>query len=939
MKGKWLCLALLFCATVLLAVIPPEVASQPLPTDPDLVQGVLPNGLKYYIMRNAKPEKRIEVRLVVDAGSVNEDDDQQGLAHFTEHMAFNGSKNFPRTEMVEYLTSIGMGYHNGLNGGTTYDNTTYMFKLPTDDEKKLRKGFSILSDIAWQLSMDDSEIDRERGVILEEWRLGQRAEQRLNDVIDKVRMAGSRYAERNPIGKEALLRSFKHDSLKRYYRDWYRPDLETVMMVGDYDPQAMEAMVKEYFSVIPKRDNPRPKENYPVPDNPEPRAVVALDKELSTGNVQITWKKEIPANTTLGTWYNDLKRNLFFTMFNMRMQEISMKPDTPFAYAYAFSYNWLKSFASDFMLAVFNEGRSEDALRTLMTEATRIKQHGFQKGEFDRAKQQLIRDAENTVAAKPTRDSGRLTWGIIGPLNKGDSILSPEQEEALTKGMINEIRLDEVNAIISDIISSQNMTISLSGTDKPGAVYPSEKQMLDIFHEVQQTLLEPWVDTTVNEPIMASMPTPGKITKEKTYPRSGIKQWTLSNGINVYAKQTDFKADEVMMKAMSPGGKAMLNSGEAKAVDLLPMYLDSAGFGNFDGPALQKALAGKVANVNLGVETYDDELQGSCSPKDLELMFQLTNQYLTAPRDDPGAFAAAVARIRPFIQNAQLDPETVFDDSLTMLKYNHHPLKASLHAEDLDNISYSEFLKAFKDRYADLSDFSFFVVGAFDEAALKEYCKTYLATLPASKKNQDYMKDAGIRSFAGNKEVKFRNGSSDRFFESTVTTGNYKFTVENATLLNTLMHISYEKLRENVRENLSGAYAVVIWQELTHFPKPEVSINTWLGCDPERAEALNEATFATLDSIRLGQFDNKYLASAKTTMLKSFEEDIKSNRYWLAKMSDNAFYKLPIDGFVDYPKLYARIDRKAVVKAANQYLTFDKNKLTVIMLPETPPEN
>lgn len=933
MKAKLLLIVMVICTLSMSALIPPELTTMPLPSDPDVLTGVLPNGLKYCVLRNAKPEKRIELRLIVDAGSVNEDEDQLGLAHFTEHMAFNGSKNFPRTEMVEYLTSIGMGFHNGLNGGTTYDWTIYMFKLPTEDEAKLRKGFSILSDIAWQLSMESSEIDRERGIIMEEWRLGQSADQRVDDKINAVRMAGSRYEKRNPIGTIENLKIFQHDSLRRFYHDWYRPDLQTVVMVGDYDPQVMKAMVEEYFGVIPARTDPRPKEEYPVPDNPEPRSIVVLDKELPMTNIQVTWKKHFPKVEDLGTYYEDLKRQLFYAMFNARMEELMLRPDPPFSYAWGYSADWLKNFSASTLGAICTEGKSEAALQTLLQEISRIKQHGYLPAELDRAKQELIRSAETEVAKKPTRDSEELIWELVFPMLQGTSILSAEQHESFIKGMLAEIGIEEVNAIVDDMISSENLTISLSGTEKVGAVYPPKERLLEIYNEVKSLPQDAWVDNTINEPILETIPQAGKITKEKVFKASGIKQWTLSNGVTVYSKQTDFKADEVLLWAGSPGGRAALSPEIARAADIIPLYAQSSGFGKFDGTALQKALAGKVASVNMFVDIYREGLRGTCSPKDMELMFQMLYQYIQAPRFDEATFDTAVTRTRSFIQNAQLDPQNAFFDSLMAYTYDHHPLNAGLKAEDLDRMTFEQMQQVYLDRFGDFSDFSFYVVGAFDEALLKDYCTTYLANLPANKRIEK-IKDVGIKTFAGSKQVRFQKGESDRAFASNVTAGKYGYKPGDNASLNAIMLVSSEKLRENVRENLSGAYTIGLWPDLIRYPKPEFTVTTWMGCDPEKVDMLSEATFATLDSLKSGQFDNKYLESAKTTMLSSYEQDIKTNRYWMSRMSDNVFNKLPIDSFLDYPNYVSRLDKKAMVKAANKYLSFDKKKLSVIMIPQ-----
>ena len=932
MKRIYLGLILICCILNLGAIIPPEYTSYPLQQDPEVISGTLDNGLKYYIKQNAKPEKRLELRLYINAGSIVEDDDQRGLAHFVEHMAFNGTKNFPRTEMVDYLTSIGMGYHNGLNGGTSYDYTVYEFKLPTDDENKVRKGISILSDIAWQVSFEPSEIERERGVIQEEWRLGQSAQQRIQDQIDKVRFAGSRYAERNPIGTIENIKTFKQESLIRYYQDWYRPDLETVFIVGDCDPQKMESLVKEYFGIIPKRENPRPRLSYPVPDNIEPRAVTVLDKEQPYTMLRSTWKVKTAPVTDLVSLYNEMKQDLFFTMVNARLQELSQQPDPSFSYAYMYNTNWLQGFNATDCIMIANEGRSEDAFRTLITELARIRQYGYQSAELERAKQIMIRQAEKWVADKPTMDSEDVIWELLNAVMSGDTIISAEFYEQMLKGLINEIALSEVNDIVDDVITSENLTLSLAGTDKPGANYPSQEELLAIYHQAITQELEPWEDITVNEPLLETIPQPGKINKEKVFPKSGIKQWKLSNGVTIYSKKTDFKADEVILVAQSPGGKAKLKPEDYKAAEIMSQYFNVSGFGNFDAPALQKALAGKIVYVYPTISTYYEGWRGSCSPQDLELMFQLLYQYNYAPRFNEEAFSTAVASTRAWIQNRLLEPSNAFFDTLFVLMFNNHPLKRNLHPEELDSITLKQVKDIFQERFGDYTDFTFYVVGNFDEEQLKNYCQTYLANLPV-KGRKEKMTDVGIRAFTGKKEITFNKGT-ERSFVSNVTNNKASISPQNNVQQSALQMIAYEKLRENVRENMSGAYVVEIQSSYDYMPEPGIFTFTWMGCNPDRARELNAATFATLDSLKNGLFADKYIESTKTTLHKKYEENIKSNRYWVTNMSENISHNLPIDCFLDYPALYDKLNKKAITKTAKQYYVFDKSLLSVYMFPE-----
>ena len=794
------------------------------------------------------------------------------------------------------------------------------------------KGICISSHIAWQLSFDPSEIERERGIIQEEWRLGQSAQQRIQDQIDKVRFAGSRYAERNPIGTINNLKSFKHESLIRYYHDWYRPDLQTVFIVGDCDPQKMEGIIKEYFGVIPKRENPRPKVYYIVPDNIEPRAVTVLDKEQPYTMLRCTWKVKSEPITELGSLYYSFKQDLFFTLVNARLQELSNQPNPPFSFAYIYNQNWLKGFNATDCIMFANEGQSEEAFRILITELARVRQHGFQQAEFERAKQILIREAEKRVAEKRTVNSEDLIWEILDSVSAGDVVLSVEDYEQLLKGLINQIALSEVNDIVDDVITSENLTLSLAGTAKEGVKYPNKEDLLNIYHQATAQELEPWEDIFVNEPLLETIPNPGKITKEKVYPKSEIKQWVLSNGITVYSKKTDFKADEVMLIAQSPGGKAKLKLENYQAADLLSQYFDVAGFGNFDGNALKKAMAGKIAFVYPTLSNYSEGWRGSCSPQDMELLFQMLYQYNYAPRFNEAAFSSAVASMKTWTQNYFIDPTNAFFDTLEVLIYKNHPLKRNLYPEDLNKITLKQMEDIFKDRFGDYSDFTFFVVGNFDEEQLKDYCKIYLANLPA-KGRIEKRTDVGVRTFTGKKDINFSKGT-DRSFVSNVTVGKASISPQNNVNKNALLILANDKLRENVRENMSGVYVVAIWNNYDFLPKLSYITQTWMGCDPERAKDLNAATFTTLDSLKSGLFADKYVDATKTTLHKKYEENISTNRYWINNMSENVSLGLPIDCFLDYPTLYDKVNKEAITKAAKQYLNFNKSRLSVYMYPE-----
>jgi zinc protease len=928
-----LLLILLSAAFAGLIATPEDISQLPLPQDQDVLSGKLDNGLSYYIMRNSKPANIAEMRLFVDVGSVNEDDDQRGLAHFTEHMVFNGTKNFAKSEVVNYLSSIGMGYYNGLNGMTSYDYTVYTFRLPTDDPDKLNKGMLILSDMAWQVSFENSEIERERGVIIEEWRLGQDAASRVRDAQNQVFLAGSRYAERSPIGTYDILSTFVPDTLKRFYSEWYRPDLQSVVIVGDFDPQAMLALVHQYFGQIPARDNPRLREDFMVPDNLTPQAVVTTDPEYPNNVLNVMWKKEIQPEQSVSDFRDNLKNTLFYTMLNTRLDEYTRKTDPPYSFVGAFEYPLLRTMSTASVFAMFTEGRSEEALRTILTETERVQRYGFLPSEFERAKVEVLRSAERAVAQRDTYESGDMAWEIVDAIANRNVLTSPDFRQMLTTELLDQVTLDEVNAMVNGLIQDKNMCIAIGAPDKEGLEYPSQERLLEIARTVGDQEIAPYEDKTIEEPLMADIPEPVAITKETSDTRSGVSIWTLANGVKVYAKKTDFKNDEVLLGAISPGGYSRYDSLDVPAARLVSGYISDSGFGNFDAISLGKAIAGKVAQVDLNVETYTESFNASCSPKDMELMFQMLHQYAVNPRFDRTEFTSYIQRMKAYYQNRNLEPMNVFLDRMYKELYNGHPYMKNMSEIDFDAVDMDNVERIFKDRFADFSDFSFVIVGNFDEELLKTYCRTYLGNLPA-KGRREKPKDVDIRPRRGTQAVWFNMGSTDRAFAATLLSGKYAQGTKNKVILEALDYVLNEKLRENIREERSGVYFIQAWQSTSSYPSSSYTIGTLMGCAPARLKELVDAIYSTLDSLRAGYIDDRYLVAANATLTQQFEENIKSNNFWLSQLKSDIWQGRKLAAFLDEPGFYGNIDKKNLLKAAKKYLRKDKNQLALFMLPK-----
>ncbi len=924
---------MLLCGITLFAAIDPALGSQPLPQDPDVLSGTLPNGLKYYIQRNAIPESKLELRLFVNVGSIVEDEDQKGLAHFTEHMLFNGTRSFPKGAMLDFLNSVGMGFMNGLNGMTSYDFTMYMFSLPTEDRQVLERGFLLLSEMAAAASFEPEELERERGVIIEEWRMGQNADSRIQDQISSVKYAGSRYAERPPIGTYEVLSTFTRDQIVRFYQDWYRPDLQTVVVVGDIEPEDALDMLTRHFGSIPARENPRPREIFAVPFHEESRAVVATDREMTNNRVFVSWKKAPSRFQTMNDMYSDLQREIFYGMINSRLAELSRSATPPFSMGYAFEYSQSQAVDEINLLALTGETQTLSATQALLTEVERIRRYGFTEAELERSKLNILREYQSAMTEQNTRQSDQMTWGFFSTATRGSAYLSPEQSFALASALTPMVSLEECNAMIDRLIGSHNQVIAVQGVQKEGLNYPSPETLLSLAQTVEQTELEPYADTSMDTPLITSIPAPGQIVSSRTFPKSGIKQLTLSNGIKVYLKKTDFRADQVMITAVSPGGYSRLEPEYLNAARFLPYYLSESGLGDYSVTQLERYLAGKRVESNLEINLYNETLSGSCSPQDLETWFQLAYLSFTAPRWNEADLASVKARTLPYFINRDLDPETVFFDSLMVVSRTPGPYNDDLDAQALESVTLEQLRHVYEDRFADLGETTFYIVGNFDERQLNDLVKTYLATLPRTYRNEK-PRDIGMRPLSGIKDVTFRKGGDNKSYVGLINTGINTGNPDQAVMRDAMLMVLNEKLRENIREDRSGVYFVQSFLRPERFPYPYYTMQTFMSCSADRVDELSDAILATIDSLKAGQYADPYVATVKVTLQQTYRERIRQNEYWISSMISAVKANRPIDMFLDHPARYESITKEEITAAAGRYLNTDSSLIKLVMYPE-----
>ena len=668
--------------------------SDKLPNDPKVIVGKLDNGLTYYIRQNSIPENRAELTLAVYAGSVLETEEQRGLAHFTEHMAFNGSTHFEKNELVKYMESIGMQFGSEVNAYTSFDETVYGIKVPTDNSEFIDKGLLVLYDWAHELSFDEEEFNRERGVIHEEWRLSQGAQTRLqNDMLTAI-FNGSKYAERLPIGLMSVVDSGPLSVIKDFYKTWYRPDLMAVIVVGDFDPADMENRIKKQFSQIPKPENPKPRPTEIIPDHKETVVKLSSDPECPATVVEIFYKHPQTKTVTVADARRDMVSMLMSQMLSARFSEIALAPNPPFIQG-AGAYSSFLGGKDAFMnFAMLQNDKIENAVKVLATENQRMIQHGFTQTELDRAKKDMLKmiDKQYNERDKQKSESfiNEYKTHFMPPHS---AFMSAEYEHQLYNKYIPEITLEDVNNYAKTMITDDNCVVFVMAPEKDGFKLPTEAQIRKAFEEANQAKTEPYVDKVADKPLVDVLGPKGKVAKKATNKQFGYETWTLSNGVKVVIKHTDFKADEITMTAKSDGGYSKYNAKDALTIQCITDVMDESGLGNYDATELQKYLSGKNARVSPYIGETEEGFTGSCDVEGFETMLELVNAYFTQPKFNEDAFKSYVEKQKGMLENASLDPQSVWQDSMRWIMANYSEYRKPMTPAMLDEVNFKNMSK------------------------------------------------------------------------------------------------------------------------------------------------------------------------------------------------------------------------------------------------------
>jgi len=921
----------------------PPVAPNPLSADiaiDDRVTiGELSNGMKYYIQKNVKPENRAELRLAVNAGSILEDEDQLGLAHFVEHMAFNGTENFEKSELVDYLESVGTRFGPDLNAYTSFDETVYMLQVRTDSTELFDKGMLVLKDWASAVTFDHEEIDKERGVVESEWRTRLSPDQRMQNEYFPVMYHNSLYAQRLPIGDPDIINNATYETVKRYYNDWYRPDLMAVVVVGDVDVAAVERQVEEMFGSIPAKANPRERKMYNVPMHDETLVKIVDDEEASFTRVTLMHKHDRIETNTMEDMRSSMVRRAYNGMLNARLSELTKSSNPPFIFGGSFYSQDVGDIDSYSSFAMAAEGKAEEALRVIMTENKRVQEHGFTASEFERQKADMMETVERGVKEMDKTDSGRLAMSYVYNYLDGNPIPGPKDRLNMTKKFLPTIQLSEINELANKWVKDEDRVVVISGPRKEETPLPSEQAVRNLLNEVALVDVEPYEDDVATAPFFAETLSEVAIDENISYDGAGIEFFKLANGVEVYLKKTDFKNDEVLLRATSDGGTSLYNDDEHQNGSNATAISAESGISNFTSTQLQKLMAGKNVSVSPYIGSLTEGFSGSASPDDLEIMFQMIYLYFTNPRFDEESFESYINKQKGIYSNLMSNPQYFFTNYTTKKKYDNHPRMGWPSEESLDNLDFNEVQRIYAERFADASDFVFSFVGNYDEATIKSYAQKYLGNLPSINRDEEW-KDIGIKVIEGKVMDRFKNGKAPKTNVQMYFHGPYEYARDNNYQMSSMLAYLRIKLRESLREDKGGVYGVQVYGGGQKKPREQYGVTVAFNSDPEKTDELIEAAKEVIQKARTEVPSELDMTKVKETQRQGRIKSLKENRFWQGQImrrqeQDKDFDNISLEAFEE---LVDSLTPEQIRDAANLYFNYD-SFIQIVMEPEELNEN
>ncbi len=905
----------------------------PIPMEPVLSHGVLENGMTYYIRSNPEPQNRAELMLVVSAGSIDEDDDQKGLAHFAEHMAFNGTKNFPKNELVRYFESIGMEFGPEINAYTSFDETVYMLKIPLDSVRFLEKGLDVLYDWACQISDSDDEIEKERGVIREELRGGRNANFRLQLKWLPVLLHNSKYAERLPIGALDIIENASPETLRRFRNDWYRPDLMAVIVVGDFNQDEMVAKISDRFSQIKPSQKPRSKEFFDIPGHKETLVSIATDPEAQYPIAFVFHKHPQEFTKTLGDYRRGILYNLYNTMINSRLMEKVQEADPPFIMgqsAYSGLFGPIQVYQS---VAVCHNGRIEEGLKAVLIENERVKRFGFTETELERQKKALLSQVEKAYNERDQQKSISIAEEYKRNfLMTKEPVPGIENEFRYYQHFMPGITLEEVNQLALKWMTRENRVVVVAAPEVEGVPVPDRASLLALLDSVEAQEIEPYEDAVSDVPLVADEPWPGKVIGENSLEKPEAVEWTLENGARVVVKVTDFKEDEVLFSAWSPGGSSLYRPEDNPSANFAATIMAMSGIAGFDKITLDKMIADKVFSVEPYITDLREGFSGQAAKKDVESMLQMVYLYFTQPRFDEGSFQSYLSRMEGILQNKAASPEAAFRDTLNFVLSNYHVNARPLNRELLKEVRFDRIKAIAEERFRNAADYIFFFVGAMDTAELKPLVEKYIGGIPYLDQKEVW-KNPGINPPKGVVQKDVVRGQENKSIQATVFHGDFEYNSLNNIVLDAVSRILSTRLLEVIREEKSGVYSISATPSSSKYPDEAYRISISYSTDPERLEELEKAVFSEIDDFIQNGPATEELEKAKEKMLREREVSLRENRFWMNSLSNTYYLKNgDFSEFGSYQELVKGLTTDSVRKGFERWFDF-KNYVRVRLKP------
>jgi len=914
------------------SAVHPLTDVKPLPLDPAVRTGKLPNGFTYYIRHNEQPKNRVVMYLVNKVGSILEDEDQRGLAHFMEHMSFNGTKHFPKNTLVDYLQKSGVRFGADLNAYTSFDETVYQLPIASDKPELLKGGIEIMRDWAQEALLDPVEIDKERGVVLEEKRLGKGAGERMQRQISPVLLNNSRYAVRIPIGIDTVLDNFKAATIIRFYKDWYRPDLQALIVVGDIDVNEIEKAVKAQFSSLKNPAHERARVRYTVPLTGKNQFLAVTDREMTGTAAQIIIKHQARLLKTAADYRAALTRELFNQMLGARYQELSRQSDPPFLGGSGGISGILANLDSYTANVQVAPGELEKGIKAVWRETERVKRFGFTASELQRAKAAYTSQMESALKEKNKTNSASYVNEYQAYFLNGTAAPGIDREYQLFRDNLSGILLSEVNHLALEYIKPSNRDIIITAPDKDRNTLPTESRVNTWLDEVEHESLSPYKDDVINDQLLSHMPVAGKIKDVQFDKELNITTITLGNGLKILLKPTDFKNDEILFSAFASGGTSLYGDGDYQSAANASGLIAAGGAGNLNSVQLSKYLEGKQASVSPYIVERYSGISGGATTKDLETALQLVYAYFTEPRKDTGVFKSIITRSKAGLLNRASDPSSVFSDTVSAVLGNHNFRRTGPTLEKLNMLDLNRAYDIYKERFANASDFTFLFTGSIDTATVIPLLEKYLGALP-SKDGHDSAIDLHINAPAGKIEKTVYKGSEPKSTVLMVYSGDYNFSPENNTRMNALKEVLQIRLIQRLREDESGVYSPSVSVSTSKYPRPRYSFVIRFGCAPQNVEKLVASTIDEIKKIRIEGPPLENVAKWRAEEANTFETTIKTNGFWLGYMTSQLQDNERLNEVFSYKKLMDTVSPEDVKKVADEFLSGD-NYIRLVLSPE-----